>query len=538
MRRLKQRLKQRLEQPVWSFILTRKKQSLAIVFFGLVCQLLTIMIPISVGKYYQLAFGLESRRGHFLDFIPTAWWDNVHEFLILFLGLIVLRYAFFFAYRYTLKMEGERFILDIKNRLFTHQLNIDYGVYQEKGVGKYLLRYSGDLLSLKNLYVKGGLSVLIDVFILIVAFAWFFALSTAGAVIILGGAVLAYWLVLAFNQRLEYFSIAKRDKTAGQLAFVSRTLTAILTVILLNKQKTELKKYRKRSKNILSSAAGYHRWFVVNNGFIAFLQYALLTVVLYWFYYSNNNTISGAELTSFILLYITVLPVIRHLFQLTTVYKLGNISKNKLNNLLDLPAEQSKKGEQVVVPEGDWSLRFEHVDFGSGAIDQQFIGAGVHQLILPPSLSRRAIIYALTGMPQNYQGDIVLNDQNIQHYAPKSLRENISVITPQLPLLGRTVYEAITEKRNAQIKSESGVCLEYVQDALQITPENRLKLIDSIGENGSALTVVQYELLCLVRGLNTDKPLLLVEPLTVLSDNVVRQLLLVHQKMVICLQES
>lgn len=527
----------RLVKPAWSFILERKKQSLTIVFFGLVSQFLTVMLPVTVGKYYELAFGMNYRRARFLDFIPASWWDSVTEFLLIFLLLICLRYGFYVVYQYLLRLESEFFIKSIKDKLFSHQLALDYSVYQEKGVGKYLLRYSGDLTSLKNIYLKGGMSVFIDVVILFVACAWFISLSLAGAMIIISGSLLAYALVYYFNEQLEQYSIEKRDRTAGQLSFVSRTLTGILPVILMNKQRTELKKYNKRSGNIVDSAAHYHQWYVINDGFIAFLQYAVLSIALYWFYLSENPHINGANLTSFILLYVTILPIIRRLFRLTTVYKLGNISVTKLNNLFDLPTQNVTAGIgkdiAAKMTSESRSLRFEKVDFGSGEISFDLRETGIHEQILPISLSSRALIYTLMGMPQNHLGNIYLNEVNLVHYAPEALRETFSLVSNELPLLGRSVYEAITTSRSERIKKASTERLTSVQDVLGIPENKQLRLDDKIGENGSILSAEQYEILCFVRGINTHKPILLVESFKHLSDEMVEELLNAEQKIIV-----
>lgn len=505
--------------PVWSFIQRRKKQSLLIVFFGLLTQALTLMIPVSVGRYYQLAFDFSGSRTQLLSFIPEGWWHSIPTFLLFFSALIVLRYGCFVIYQYLLKRDGELFLRRIRNDLFAHQLSVHYAVYQEKGIGKYLLRYSGDLNSLKNLYVKGSLSIVPDVSIVVVALAWFFVLSPMGAMMIVLGVVSAFWVVRWFNLRIETQSMQKRDRTAGQLSLVSRTLNAILTVSMMNKQATEAKKYRRRSRAIMDSANRYHRWFVLNNGFIAFLQYGLLVAILWVFYQSPSPVMDGANLTSFILLYITVLPIISRLFRLPTVFHLGKISVNKLRHIYTLKTESLTDGEEI----GDQPrVDFQQIGVGDETINLTVQPNVVNDLALPPTVSPQAIVLWLTGVERCSRGEILVDDKPIDAYALSSRRAMIAVASRQLPLLGRTVYEAITAARSQRIKADSQRWLAEAQAQLEIPEVQRLLLDDRIGENGSALSVMQYELLCLVRGLNNDKPLLICEPMTLLPAATVK----------------
>lgn len=239
-----------LHKPVKSFINTRKGTSILVVLLGVISQIATIIIPVSIGKYYQLAFDFNARRMQFLSFVPDTWWNTIPKFLIVFLSLIIVRYVLFFVYRFFLKRESEIFIKQIKDKLFTYQMYIDNEIYKEKGVGRYLLRYSGDINSLKNLYLKGGITVWVDAFVIILALSWLAHLSWLGTLVIVLGAISGYFIVHFFNKKIEEYSIQKRNKTSGQLSFVSRTLHAIKSVVLLNKQKVEIKNIKRSQKTL------------------------------------------------------------------------------------------------------------------------------------------------------------------------------------------------------------------------------------------------------------------------------------------------
>ena len=225
--------------------------------------------------------------------------------MIVFSLLIVCRYFFYFLHEYYLRNEGEIFIKEVKDYLFNHQLQIHNSVYKEKGIGKYLLRYSGDINSLKNLYLKGTISAIVDVIMVSFALYWLYALNNKGAIAILVLSIAFYIIIRFLNIKVESYSFQKRNVTSGQLSFVSRTLNSILGVVLFNKQPIEYKKYKKKSRAVMKSAFKFNKWSILNSGFVSFIQYAILCVVLYIFYLDINEANGqnhGGELISFILL--------------------------------------------------------------------------------------------------------------------------------------------------------------------------------------------------------------------------------------------
>ena len=494
------------------FVLNRKPRTLWVILLGLISNVLTIIIPVSIGRYYQLVFNFEAYRLKSLGIIPNEIWNTVPKFLFFFLALILIRFLFFFLYQYYLKNEGELFIKQVKDYLYKHQLSINYDIYKEKGIGKYLLRYSGDINSLKNLFLKGSISAIVDGFMIIVSLIWLYMLNNRGALAIIIMSGLFYLIIRFLNKKVESYSFEKRNKTSGQLSLVSRTLNSILPVILLNKQEVELKKYKKKSNAVMQESLKYNKWLIINRGFVSFIQYAILCVILYIFYLdigASQTPQFGGSLISFILLYLTILPVLRRLFNLETVYKLGNISLNKLNNIIALKNEILDQGSNLIVKNP--RILFEGIRFNSNSevIEFNSIKMAINKMQLPISIEPIDIIQALGRVNDKYEGQIKINGVNIKEYSLRSLRNNIAFVSKDIPLIGRTVYEVLTEFRSEKIKKKVEQLFLEIQSSFSSV--SNLKLDDSIGENGSKLSTVQYELLCFVRGIVPNKKIMIID---------------------------
>lgn len=488
----------------------RKSRTFWIILLGIVTNLFTLIIPVSIGKYYQLVFNFEAYRMKLLGGVPSTIWDTVPKFLIVFLLLISGRYFFYFLHEYYLRNEGEIFIKKVKDYLFNHQLQIHNSVYKEKGIGKYLLRYSGDINSLKRLYLKGTISAIVDAMMLVFALFWLYVLNSKGAWAILILSVVFYTVIRLLNIKVEAYSFQKRNVTSGQLSYVSRTLNSILGVVLYNKQPVEFKKYRKKSKAVMKSAFKFNKWSILNSGFVSFIQYVILCAVLYIFYLDFDESKAqnqGGELISFILLYITILPVIRRLFSLERVYKLGNISLKKLNNIIEIESENITLGKVLKV--NNPRVEFKEVKYKAfDSINFNSKKMKYNTLSLPTGIDESDIISSISRLNDDYEGTIKINDCDIKEFSSKSLRNTIAFCTKEIPLVGRTVYEAITEYRSEKIREDVNNFFLEIQSAFGNI--STLELNDRIGENGSQLTMGQYEILCLVRGVLSGKKILIV----------------------------
>ena len=166
---------------------------------GLSYNILTALIPISLGRFYEFNFEMTSYRLKLLNGFPFINTSNFSHFFIFFIAIILLRFIFEFLNRYLIGIIGEQFAKSLREKLFAHQLKIVTPVYEEKGMGKYLLRYSGDLKSIQSYVTQGMFKftqdvVLIGILLLVIAYY-----SMGITLIILGTIGVSFVLIYFMN---------------------------------------------------------------------------------------------------------------------------------------------------------------------------------------------------------------------------------------------------------------------------------------------------------------------------------------------------
>ncbi|MEM7380508.1 MAG: ABC transporter ATP-binding protein [Bacteroidota bacterium] len=517
---------------------------------GLTYNLLTILIPISIGKFYEFAFGFSSHRLKAFGFIPYMDTKDHVSFLLVFFILVISRFGFEYGNRYGISLLGERFVKALRERLFDCQMQIAFPVYNEKGIGKYLLRFSGDLKSIQNYLKSGVIRFVQDLVLLSIVFIVIGCIDALMASLILGVLVLAALLLWRINKVIHKQSLERRNRRSGMLSFVNTRLRAMISLKAFNKNTPENKRYRKRSTGLYQIGKKYAHTVALMQASVPAITYSLLGVIMVYVLNSPayQQNLGGSTLLVVILLILAILPVLRRVLRVSIVWKLGNISFNKLIQVFELPRENELPFQEL--SQENHPIIFENVQFSyKDATESVFrnlnlvIQPMTTSLLFGPSGSGKSTIIKLllkTISPE--KGQLKIGNMPYTILSEKAIRKHIAVVSNDYPLYGRDVYEAIVYSRNRKRKMRASKLLEFMQ--YFENPKDHLQLHDRIGDLGSTLNSGQSKLLQYCRALLTDKPIIIIEePFESLSQGTVGRVLdklrdLQNEKTVILITHS
>ena len=502
---------------LFDYFKSNKLTTALTVVVSLLSNVFSIVIPVSIGKFYNLVFGLNAQRSKMLDFLPSAFWDTVPHFLTFFMVLVMLKVIFDFAQRYQVAGMGEKLLMDIRNMLFKAQLDIPMQVYDEKGTGKYLLRHSGDLKSVQNYVAKGIIGFTVDVILLCLVLLTLALLDKDLLIILLISLPFAGVTIIFLNRSLHSKSLTQRNYKSGLLSFVNITLRSMLSIKAFNRTVPEMNRYEKRSERVYRVSMKYH---AIRSAVMAVapgLFYTILFSILCYVYYQQQSGLpsldAGALLTA-ILLLITSMPVFRRLLRVSTFWELGNISFDKLIKVLHLAENDEAFSSELKLVEG--RIVFNGVSFQypgsvkSVLLIDQVIHPGQTTLIRGSAgAGKTTMIKLLTGLYSPRTGKITIDHQDLSTVTRKSIRKAMAIVSEDWPLLGKTVFQAISYSRKVEKRALAENMLDAVQQHL---PENlKLSLDSKIGDLGAGLSKGQHKLLAYARALLTEKPILIID---------------------------
>ncbi len=512
-------------QILLSFILHNKALSLTALLCGLFANFFVILLPVSLGKYFELLFGVGSRRAHYLEWLPGSWWADIPSFLAFFFTLIFLRTVFHFLQRYSTGLLGERFSQQVREQLFAHQLRVNTAIYDQKGIGKYLLRYSGDMQSLQKYLTAGMVQFAVDLLLLLIAFGFLLWLNLVIMLVMTAGVALTLTIMHFLNKKLYATMSKRRNSRSLLLSFINSRLMTSSTIKAFNKEVTEIQKFEKKSNELYKRGRQYQKVYGLIYALGPGLIYAVLGIALWAIYrqYQNGVAFDSGAMLAFVLLFITILPVLRRIIRVNTVWKTGSLSFEKLLAVLYLEAEE--KNRQVFKFKKG-KIEFRKLGFGFSKKDLLFkelnlsIQPGrITVLTAPSGFGKTTLIKLLMGIYPVQSGQLLIDGQDLSTVDYKTLRRNISAVSDGFYLLGKTVFEAISYSRKTNKREEAARILNALQTGM---PDPLcLTLDDEIGDLGARLSGGQRKLLQYARAFLTQKPVLLIdEPFTDLPDNI------------------
>ncbi|MFI5149062.1 MAG: ABC transporter ATP-binding protein [Bacteroidia bacterium] len=499
-----------------NFIRTNRGVTVASSAFGFLSIFCALLIPVFLGKFYQLALRTHSTRATVFDRMFEKMSD-IKLYFILFGILILLKFIFDYCERYFSGIGSERFSRDVRELLFSKQLYTRLAVFESKETGRYLLRYSGDLTALQQYLTLGVFSFIKDSFFILGGIALLLSINFKLSLLVILLFPLQFLVVLLINRKLKSLTRSRRNTRSGNLSFVSSRLHGILTLKVFNREKVEEAKFSKRSKKLYDLGREYHAWYAFLKALLPFMLYMMLGAVLLYAYYINHigeKGIRGSVILVFILQVVNFIPAMKRILSVNIVWQAGDVSFQNILTLLNAEEEPGDLHTEELRVKGSIEFRSLGFRYESGVkvyenlLSFQIPGPGITRIEGPAGSGKTTLFKLILGLYNPAQGEILIDDQDISKRSTHSLRKQITMVSDELPLIGNTVFEAISYSRKAGKRAPALDMLRTLQ--FRDNPEEAT-LDMHLTERARNLPASERKLLLIARALLTRKQILLLD---------------------------
>jgi ABC-type multidrug transport system fused ATPase/permease subunit len=492
---------------LFSFFSRYKFHIIGLFTVGLISSILEILIPVALAKYYELVFGNSSPRAFIFDLLPAQLLETTPRFLLFFIIHLIVFTLFYFADIFGRYALSEIFIYHIRKILFRSQLKINHSIYDSKGTGRYLLRYSGDLTGIQNYINKGIFQFFIDLIFILLTLSVLFAIDLGIFLIVVGFSLLSLLLLALTNKWLNKYSTIRRDMKSSLLSFVSTHLRSIIVIKSFNQEKIVLKKFLKKAKKILFNGINFQAINSAIKTITKSVVYLMLWLVLGYVFLFSKQT--EADLLIVILLLVSMLPVFRRILFVYSIWEVGDISFKKLFEVINSKKENDDEIEEDAKLIGNrisiknLSFKYEH----KSVFYKLNLSIPSKSITAISGSGKSTFAKLILGLYRNYNGAIKINRTDIKFVSNKTLRKKVTIISSDWPLYGKNVLQAIANGANAEKKKN----VESLLEKLQSRWNGNLTVDSPIGESGQLLSYNQYILLCFARAMLTNKKIILID---------------------------
>ena len=507
--------------------------------------MIALTIPLVIGRYLALRFGYSSLRARVLGSVPDEWLVDTQIFFWIMLGLVGTWFALRYIERYQTQMIGELLVKQLREDLFHTQLKTAPDAFAIRTAGKYLLRYSGDLKQIQNFFNLGVMAFIRDLLILIPAAIIFATILPELALPCLVAFALMMLPLMFLNRLLYKASVKRRDRRSGLLAFVSERLYRHSVIQVLNREKPEIGKFNRRSDRLTDAGRKYFRIEGFIQTLIPALIYLIPGMLFLWLEWNpvEASNLEPEALSLGALLMLAIAPIFRRMARVTVRWELGKLSMRKFLIVLNLPAAEEVGKPDLELVEGVLSIsgltqvvndgrqsegnsgrdrkntRDELSEFGEeeNVTTAQLGPTGLSWIRGKTGAGKTQLVRMLLQVGPQSSDQAMVDGQDLSLYNQRSVRKQFAVVSQAWPLLGKTVFEAISYSRREGKRKAAENMLAKVQAG--VIPEQRLRLDDEIGDQGNKLSGGQSTLLLMARAFLTRKPILILdEPFLHLDD--------------------
>jgi ATP-binding cassette subfamily B protein len=456
---------------------------------------------------------------------------------VAYVGLALAGALASFGDEYVATWVGERFLLDLRGKVYAHVQSLSADQLGRRRVGDLLARLTGDVSAIESLVLSvigEGIGAVARILFFSAAL---FVLSWKLALAALVVAPLFFLLARRFARLVKHAAREKRRRTGSLSAVAEESLNAAPLVQTLNRQEAEVARFKRENAAIMDAEMAATRISGLFGPLVGLVELAggLLVITFGVLALSSGELTLGGLLVFFTYLAQLYSPI-RSLGGLSNEIFAAAAGAERVLDLLneqptvaDAPGARALPGGRAGV--GRVELRgvtFAHRDTAQPALRDVTLSVEPGEIVAlvgPSGAGKSTLASLLVRFADPQAGSIRVDGHDVRGVTLTSLRDHVGLLLQDTLLLDTTAREAIAQGRegatDAQVVAAARAAgIHEVIAALPDGYETRL------GAGGGRLSGGQRRRVAIARAFVRDTPILVLdEPTTGLDEDARDRLL-------------
>ncbi|HOJ18279.1 MAG TPA: ABC transporter ATP-binding protein [Ignavibacteriaceae bacterium] len=440
---------------------------------------------------------------------------------ILLLASLVLQAVIQYFLTYYTQYLGQKTILDIRTKLFSHIQKLAASFFDKTPIGRIVTRVTNDIESLNELFSSGIIMIFSDIFIIIWILVFMFFMDLNLSLVTLSVIPVLMYGTFLFRKKVRDAFRDVRFHLARLNSYMQEHVTGISVVQIFNKEEDEKKSFAEINKD--------HKIANVNSIFYYAVFYPVVELIsaiaiglIIWYGGGEviQSTLTLGTLFAFLQYTEMFFRPIRDLSEKYNIMQTAMASSERIFKLLDNNTFIPEAANPVKLPKIKGKIEFRNVCFAYS--QDNYVLKNINFLIIPgetvaivgaTGAGKTSIINILTRFYDINRGQILLDDVDIRELTKNDLRRFISVVLQDVFLFSGTIKSNIG-MNHPDISDNQIIEAAKLVGADKFIEQLPGKYDEDVKERGATLSVGQKQLISFARALAFNPQILILDEAT------------------------